>query len=266
MNKTCSIPLRSSWVMTCAYSPSGNLVACGGLDNVCSVFNVQQQETAAGSTVRVLGMDGAGAESGHSGYLSCCRFLNDQQMITSSGDHSCGLWDIQSGARTLDFKGHTSDCMSLALSPDKNTFVTGSCDATAKLWDVRTGQCAQTFKSANNRSQDINAVTFFPDGNSFGAGADDGACHFFDIRADQEISTYEHPSIKCQVTSVAFSGSGRLLFAGYDDCNCNIWDTLKGERVGKLVAHEARVSCLGISGNGMAVATGSWDNTMRIWN
>jgi WD40 repeat protein len=35
-NKVNAIPLRSSWVMTCAYSPSGNLVACGGLDNICS--------------------------------------------------------------------------------------------------------------------------------------------------------------------------------------------------------------------------------------
>ncbi len=29
--KIHAIPLRSHWVMTCAYSPSGNLVACGGL-------------------------------------------------------------------------------------------------------------------------------------------------------------------------------------------------------------------------------------------
>jgi len=32
-NKVHAIPLRSSWVMTCAYSPSGGFVACGGLDN-----------------------------------------------------------------------------------------------------------------------------------------------------------------------------------------------------------------------------------------
>jgi guanine nucleotide-binding protein G(I)/G(S)/G(T) subunit beta-1 len=34
-NKLHAIPLRSSWVMTCAYAPSGNFVACGGLDNTC---------------------------------------------------------------------------------------------------------------------------------------------------------------------------------------------------------------------------------------
>ena len=37
-NKVHAIPLRSSWVMTCAYAPSGSFVACGGLDNICSIY------------------------------------------------------------------------------------------------------------------------------------------------------------------------------------------------------------------------------------
>ena len=38
IKKVHAIPLRSSWVMTCAYAPSGNFVACGGLDNICSIY------------------------------------------------------------------------------------------------------------------------------------------------------------------------------------------------------------------------------------
>lgn len=34
------------------------------------------------------------------------------------------------------------------------------------------------------------------------------------------------------ITSVAFSKSGRLLFAGYDDFNCNVWDSMRQERAG----------------------------------
>lgn len=44
---------------------------------------------------------------------------------------------------------------------------------------------------------------------------------------------YSHDNIICGITSVSFSKSGRLLLAGYDDFNCNVWDTLKGERAGK---------------------------------
>ena len=44
---------------------------------------------------------------------------------------------------------------------------------------------------------------------------------------------YSHDNIICGITSVAFSKSGRLLFAGYDDNNCNIWDTIRCERAGE---------------------------------
>ena len=46
--------------------------------------------------------------------------------------------------------------------------------------------------------------------------------------------SYSNEMIVCGITSVAFSKSGRLLLAGYDDFNCNVWDILKGDRVGVL--------------------------------
>ena len=82
----------------------------------------------------------------------------------------------------------------------------------------------------------------------------------------QELMVYAHDNIICGITSVSFSKSGRLLLAGYDDFNCNVWDTLKGERAGVLAGHDNRVSCLGVTEDGMAVATGSWDSFLKIWN
>lgn len=35
---------------------------------------------------------------------------------------------------------------------------------------------------------------------------------------------------------------------------------------GILAGHDNRVSCLGVTEDGMAVATGSWDSFLRIWN
>jgi guanine nucleotide-binding protein G(I)/G(S)/G(T) subunit beta-1 len=102
-NKVHAIPLRSSWVMTCAYSPSGNFVACGGLDNICSIYNLHSRD---GTNIR-----GARELSAHSGYLSCCRFINDRQIVTSSGDMTCMLWDIETGSRNVEFSDHTGDVM-----------------------------------------------------------------------------------------------------------------------------------------------------------
>uniref|UniRef100_A0AAQ4R9E9 Guanine nucleotide binding protein (G protein), beta polypeptide 2 n=1 Tax=Gasterosteus aculeatus aculeatus TaxID=481459 RepID=A0AAQ4R9E9_GASAC len=81
-NKMHAIPLRSSWVMTCAYAPSGNYVACGGLDNICSIYCLKTRE----GNVRV-----SRELPGHTGYLSCCRFIDDNQIITSSGDTTCSF-------------------------------------------------------------------------------------------------------------------------------------------------------------------------------
>ena len=113
-----AIPLRSSWVMTCAYSPSGNFVACGGLDNICSIYSLNNPNNRDGSNTR-----GARELSAHSGYLSCCRFLNDRQIVTSSGDMTCMLWDIEAGVRVVEFSDHTGDVMRSVLFIHVNVVV-----------------------------------------------------------------------------------------------------------------------------------------------
>lgn len=104
----------------------------------------------------------------------------------------------------------------------------------------------------------------FPNGDAFATGSDDASCRLFDIRADRELNAYTHDNILCGITSVAFSISGRLLFGGYDDWTCNVWDTLRADRIGVLTGHENRVSCLGVSSDGMALCTGSWDATLKV--
>lgn len=56
--------------------------------------------------------------SGHKGYVSSCQYVPDEDthLITSSGDHTCILWDITTGLRTSVFggefqSGHTADVL-----------------------------------------------------------------------------------------------------------------------------------------------------------
>lgn len=266
-NKVHAIPLRSSWVMTCAYSPSGTMVACGGLDNLCSVYKLPNQGSGGGNK------DGSSVGSKtyaelaqHEGYLSCCRFLSDNEIITSSGDSTCILWDVETKTPKAVFADHTGDVMSVSVHQATNSFVSGSCDATAKLWDYRQpsqrGACVKTFIG---HESDINSVQYFPDGNAFGTGSDDSSCRLFDIRSYGQINKYANDKILCGITSVAFSGTGRMLFAGYDDYNCYVWDTARGDDVVQLSGHDNRVSCLGVTSDGKALCTGSWDTLLKVW-
>ena len=258
-NKVHAIPLRSSWVMTCAYSPSGSMVACGGLDNLCSVYKLPQGQKDAGAQKTY------GELAQHEGYLSCCRFIRDNEIITSSGDSTCILWDVETKAPTSMFNDHTGDVMSVSIYEQNSTFISGSCDATAKLWDYRQGSATNCVKTFSGHESDINSVAFFPDGNAIGTGSDDSSCRLFDIRAYGQVNKYSNDKILCGITSVAFSKTGKILFAGYDDYNCYAWDVQLGTLVDQLIGHDNRVSCLGVSEDGKALCTGSWDTLLKIW-
>ncbi|XP_077988977.1 guanine nucleotide-binding protein subunit beta-5-like [Glandiceps talaboti] len=255
-NKEHAVTMPTTWVMACSYAPSGTMVACGGLDNKCSVYQLSLDVDVA-SKKRTVAM--------HTSYMSCCSFTNsDQQILTGSGDSTCALWDVESGQLLQSFHGHNADVMSLDLSPSEsgNTFVSGGCDKQALVWDMRTGQCVQSF---DGHESDINAVRFFPSGDAFATASDDATCRLYDLRADREVNIYTKESILFGATCLDFSLSGRLLFVGYNDYTVNIWDTLKAVRLAILYGHENRVSCLSVSPDGTALCTGSWDYTLRVW-
>ena len=108
------------------------------------------------------------------------------------------------------------------------------------------------------------ATSYFPDGRVVGTGSDDSTCRLFDLRADCELNSYGDTDIVSGVTAIGFSHSGRLLFASYEDKGCFAWDVLKGTKAASL-PHDARVSCMGVTGDGYAVATGAWDALVRVW-
>ncbi|XP_030745588.1 guanine nucleotide-binding protein subunit beta-5 [Sitophilus oryzae] len=255
-NKEHALTMPTTWVMACAYAPSGNFVACGGLDNKVTVYPLVLDEEIS-QRKKTVGT--------HTSYMSCCLFPNsDQQILTGSGDSTCALWDVESGQLLQNFHGHSADVMSIDLAPSEtgNTFVSGSVDKMVLIWDMRSGQCVQSFEG---HESDVNSVKFHPSGDAVATGGDDATCRLFDLRADKEIAVYSKDSIIFGANSVDFSHSGRLLFAGYNDYTVNVWDTLKCVRVWLLYGHENRVSCLQVSPDGTALSTGSWDCTLRVW-
>lgn len=57
---------------------------------------------------------------------------------------------------------------------------------------------------------------------------------------------------------------GRILFGGYTDYTINAWDSLKCERVSLLYGHENRVTSIKLSPDGTALASASWDASLRV--
>jgi len=256
--KMNALTLPSNWVMTCGIAPSGEVVASGGLDNICSVWLIKGQNPQ--KVTREL--------SGHDGFLSCCRFIDNRQIVKSSGDHTCALWDVDTNALTTQFKGHKGDVMNVSLNSDKRTFVSCSVDKTILAWDLRTGKSTHMF--AGDHEKDINVVQFFPNDWTFASASEDTTIKLYDLRCWGEVNKYVYDPNPNNVfpTSLAFSPSGRILYAAYSDHFFAIWDTLKAEKKAEIAkAHEKRVSSIGVySGpDGAAVCSAGWDSLLKIW-
>lgn len=253
-NKRELITLRSAWVMACAFErDESQFVASGGLDNVCTVYNLRA--VAGGPATELIG---------HDGYLSDCKWVGKGGMLTSSGDGTLGLWDVERSVRSAAYTDHGADVMGVAVHPfDPHVFASGSCDSTCRVWDTRLGRCVRVFPG---HVSDVNSVAFMPTGNCVGTASDDSSTRLFDLRSCGPVNIFTEDRILCGVTDVAFSLSGRLLFGAYEDGFVVAWETLSREGVyHELRGHKARVSCLGVNNCGEALLTGSWDMELAIW-
>lgn len=291
--KLNAIPLDSQWVLSCDISPSGSLVASAGLNNSCTIYRVSKENRVQQNVVSIF--------KGHTGYVSDLGFTDNSHVLTASGDMTCAYWDIPRAKRIREYAEHLGDVLALSLPPPgsenaMNVFASCGSDGHIYLWDVRSGGVVQTFFVSDS---DINTLQFCRDGNALASGSDDGVIRLFDLRSDCKIATYaladavhrtqsqqnnsgaeekvNRPHSRANsilsasyldnqgVVSLDFSGSGRLLYSCYTDFGCVVWDVLKSEIVGKLEGHASRVSRVRASPDGLAVCTGSWDSTMKVW-
>ncbi|CCD24966.1 G protein subunit beta NDAI_0E01500 [Naumovozyma dairenensis CBS 421] len=301
--KQNAIPLDSQWVLSCAISPSGKLVASGGLNNNCTIYRVSKENRVQQNVVSIF--------KGHTCYISDIEFWDNSHVITSSGDMTCALWNIPKAKRLREYSDHLGDVLALAMpsrqgatetdgeSNDSSIFASCGSDGYTYIWDTRSPSAVQKFFVSDS---DVTSIKFFKDGNSIITGSDDGIINMFDLRSDCSIASYslqqgmqkelKHPTYTSAtmeyskyspqspfansitssyldnqgVVSLDFSGSGRLMYACYTDIGCVIWDLLKGEIVGKLDGHSDRISGVETSPDGLAVCTASWDSTMKIWS
>jgi len=114
--KEAIIQASSSWMLACSYAPSTTLVACSGLDNQCSIYKVDERISGEGHVARITMPKKTLAL--HSKYITNCIFFgSDQQLLTSSADTTCALWDVEQKDPVQQFKGHRMEVLGLAIHP-----------------------------------------------------------------------------------------------------------------------------------------------------
>jgi guanine nucleotide-binding protein G(I)/G(S)/G(T) subunit beta-1 len=290
--KTAAITLENQWVLTCGYSPNGGLVASAGLDNVCTVYRLQAPECSMYgdneySMFGIMTNCLSAVFKGHTAYVSECDFLNNSQLVSGSGDMTCVLWDINKGCKICGYNEHLGDVLCVSpVNSNPNMFLSGSSDGYVNIWDIRQAKSVYNYFTTNS---DVTCLKNFNDGNSFICGRDDGNIRLVDLRSDCELNTYNLmgrlPATRKSfdgansiistssydipgVMSIDVSKSYRLMYACYADYGCVIWDLVKNELIGTIGSghHQSKINQVGVSSDGLGVATASWDSTIRIWS
>jgi WD40 repeat protein len=121
-------------VISVVLSPDGKLMASTSHDGV---LRLADAATAGKSRVLAKRL----AESEYQG-ASRLAFSPNGQWLAWAGERPeiVQLYDVESGKKGQQFKGHASPIESIAFSPDGKTLVTGGSDSTVRLWEVATGK------------------------------------------------------------------------------------------------------------------------------
>jgi len=259
---TAKLKGHQAVVSALAFSPTGETLASG--DDLGRVRLWKRGNDGAWTFDREL--------VGHSVGITAIRFTPDsKRLVTASGDHTCGQWDVSSGEeiQQLVLK-HPEWVTSLDVSPDGALALTTCDDGVARLWRLADAAQLAAVKSAG---QPFNAVGFSPDGSTAVlTSAGDKQVSLWDlsaaaVAANQQSTTQpllDFQKLGSEVWSAMFSPDGRqVLTIGGNDAQ--LWDIDSRKPVVRYSPHGA-VASAAVSPDGKLIATGSWDHSAKIWD
>ena len=247
-------------VLSISFSPNGGTLASAHEDGAVRVWEVN-----TGIQKEMF--------SGHSTYVERLFDHVDIKRISFSPDsktlakiHRYGtvqLWDVATGTQKATLP---TGAEHVVFSPDSETLATGG-GAFVQLWDIATGAEKATLHGADNN------FAFTPDGKTI------ASVHNNNVKL-WEVTTGECPLISTfsvkdefyggnyaviNINSVAFSPDGATLAVVDNDTVLLLEGNTLAVKA-TLTGHRDTVNSVAFSSDRKRIATGSSDETVRVWD
>lgn len=174
------------------------------------------------------------------------------------------LWDVGDPAKPVQLgnpvAAHTSAVQDIAVSPDGETLTTVSSDATAINWDITNPAAPrQIGDPLTDHTNDVYAVAYRADG-AMATGSADNNLVLWHAADDSPIQPVMRnlPSLRDQVTSLAFGPDRRVLATASSSGQAALWDLTDPARPrGPVVLgdHRKPISAFAFRSDGTLLAT-----------
>eukprot|EP00850_Spirogloea_muscicola_P015931 SM000126S26307 [mRNA] locus=s126:117967:124577:+ [translate_table: standard] len=188
---------------------------------------------------------------GHTSFAGAVAEAPQGRVVSGSMDARVLLWDAQSGALLQDLRGHELQVTGVAITASGDV-ASSSVDKTVRVW--RDGSCINVL---HGHESSVLAVLALPSGELVSGSGD---CTVKVWRGSSCIQTLR--GHQDSVRGLALMPGIGILSASHDG-SVRLW-AQSGELLLEMVGHKALVYCVAAGAAG-EVASGSEDNTARIW-
>lgn len=184
-------------------------------------------------------------------------------FATGSYGHTAALWDLATGTRKHELRGHRGAVLAAAFAPDGGTLVTAGIDGTLIAWDVATGKRQRSW--TGHRSW-VNSLAFAPQGQRLFSASSDGTVRVWDPAAASGDPVRVIDATNAEVRCVAASRDGRWLAAGLRYGGIKVWRVEDFSETLSFRGHESDVWSLAFSPDSQTLlsSNGDWNRPGHI--
>ena len=189
---------------------------------------------------------------------------HDGKRLATGGLKAARIWDTSTGREIQVFRGHSGIVSSLFLAADGKLLVTGSTsdddNKSARLWDVATGNELQTFPGRS-----VDWVCLAKNGSRLLTRSLDKNLHVWNTATGKEVGTLKEPPYP-EASFIAMTCDSKWLLLGFRDGTARMRKLGAGKVARDFRGHSHAVISMRLSADGERLATGSEDNTVRLWD